>query len=507
MAAEFKPKDADQPTPLAPPRTPAEFPVDVLPEWCRTFVKELAHATQTPVDLAGCCVLGVLATAAGGRVRVQIRRGWIEPTNLYLLPVLPPGSRKSSVVDAATTPVLETEEALVEAVKATRSETEVLRGIAENAATKAMRDAANAAPEKRAEASANAVSAMAAVDSLVVPPIPRLLADDITPEAVGSLLAEQGGRLSIISAEGGIFDIIGGRYTGGIPALDTWLKGHAGDALRVDRKGRASEYVKRPALTMLLTVQPSVMQDIARNGAFRGRGLPARFLYAIPADNMGNREVGTEPVSEDAERTYNAKARALITELAEWTDPAVVVMSKDANAAMLQFERELEPRLRLEGDLGSLRDWAAKLAGATARIAALLHVASAPPSEWYRTEVGADHVRNAIRIATYFIEHAKAAFGLLADTELSNAAYLLDHIQKQTADEFSISGLMRDLPRGRFPTAAAVTEATTSLVENGWLIPVPPPKRTGPGRPPSPSFRRRDADPAGAEPEVLRGAA
>jgi hypothetical protein len=39
------------------------------------------------------------------------------------------------------------------------------------------------------------------------------LGADITPEAAASLLAEQGGRLAIISAEGGIFDIIGGRYS------------------------------------------------------------------------------------------------------------------------------------------------------------------------------------------------------------------------------------------------------------------------------------------------------
>ena len=52
---------------------------------------------------------------------------------------------------------------------------------------------------------------------------PRLVADDITPEAAASLLAEQGGRLAIISAEGGIFDIIAGRYSNG--DTRTWTCG------------------------------------------------------------------------------------------------------------------------------------------------------------------------------------------------------------------------------------------------------------------------------------------
>ena len=77
-------------------------------------------------------------------------------------------------------------------------------------------------------------------DSIVVPTMPRLLADNVTPEAAASLLAEQGGRLAVLSAEGGIFDILAGRYSGGMPDLDVWLKGHAGDPLRVDRKGRAA---------------------------------------------------------------------------------------------------------------------------------------------------------------------------------------------------------------------------------------------------------------------------
>jgi hypothetical protein len=47
-----------------------------------------------------------------------------------------------------------------------------------------------------------------------------------------------GGRMAIISAEGGLFDILAGRYSNGVPALDVWLKGHAGDPLRIDRKGR-----------------------------------------------------------------------------------------------------------------------------------------------------------------------------------------------------------------------------------------------------------------------------
>ena len=113
-----------------------------------------------------------------------------------------------------------------------------------------------------------------------MPAKPRLLADDATPEIIASLLAEQGGRLSVMSAEGGIFDIIAGRYSG-TPNMEVFLKGHAGDRLRVNRQGR-EEYIESPALTMGLTVQPVVLEDIGRIKGAGGRGLLARFLYSLP---------------------------------------------------------------------------------------------------------------------------------------------------------------------------------------------------------------------------------
>ena len=41
----------------------------------------------------------------------------------------------------------------------------------------------------------------------------RFFADDCSSEALTSLLANNGGRLAVISAEGGIFDIMAGRYS------------------------------------------------------------------------------------------------------------------------------------------------------------------------------------------------------------------------------------------------------------------------------------------------------
>lgn len=473
-----------EPTPLERPRTPARFPVDALPGWAADYVRAEATATQTPDDLAGCCVLGVLAACGGGRAVVQPRRGWREPVNLYLLPVMPPGSRKTAVASDTTRPLYLAEEELAELATGKMVEAMMLRGIADKAAEKAMRAASN--EPGNASLTADAISAAQHAETIEIPVTPRLIADDVTPEAVASLLAEHGGRLAIISAEGGVFDVMGGRYNGRVPVLDVWLKGHAGDPLRVDRKGRKAEYVKNPALTMLLTVQPVVLSGIARHGEFRGRGLLARFLYSLPPDNIGRRLIGAAPVPEEISEAYAQNVRKLAADLAEWTDPAVLLMSVEAHELLIGVERAIEPKLSRDGEYGAIREWASKMVGAIVRIAGLLHLAT--ETEAFRTPISAETLSAAVKLGGYFAEHAQAAFGLLGDSGTSDAGYLLEFLQRRQIEGFSIRELHVDLPRGRFATADDVTRAVEVLLEAGWVIPVPPPEHKGPGRKPSPRF-------------------
>ena len=45
--------------------------------------------------------------------------------------------------------------------------------------------------------------------------MPKLLVDDATAEAIEIQLAAQGGRLVVAGCEGGLFDVMAGRYSPG----------------------------------------------------------------------------------------------------------------------------------------------------------------------------------------------------------------------------------------------------------------------------------------------------
>jgi hypothetical protein len=232
----------EPPAPLGPATEAAAFPVRALPGVLAAFVEAEATATQTPPDLAAMMALSVLAAAAGGLAEVAVRPGWREPLNLFTVTGLSPGSRKSAVVRDVTRPLLALERELEDAKAAAILEAGTARKVAERAADQAQAIAGKAAADQTAAGKAAADQAQAALADAIaaaqraagiqVPAPPRLLVDDATPEALASLLAEQGGRIALLSPEGD-------RYAqGGGPNLGVYLKGHAGDTLRVDRKGR-----------------------------------------------------------------------------------------------------------------------------------------------------------------------------------------------------------------------------------------------------------------------------
>lgn len=252
-----------------------------------------------------------------GPAEIEIRHGWREPLCLYTVTIAAPGERKSAVQLALTRPILDVEVQLADQGQAARLEAETRKQIAVRAAEQQRATAAKAQASERDKRMADAIGAAMIAASIEVPPITRLVADDITPEAAASLLIEQGGRLAIISAEGGIFDIVAGRYSGSIPNMDLWLKGHSGDPLKVDRKGRPPEYVRRPALTLALMIQPAVLSAIAANRGFRGRGFLARILYACPESKVGRRMIAAPPVDLTVEKRYEA----VVAELASGQGP------------------------------------------------------------------------------------------------------------------------------------------------------------------------------------------
>jgi replicative DNA helicase len=216
--------------------------------------------------------------------------------------------------------------------------------------------------------------------------------------------------------------------------------------------------------------------------------------HALPASLVGRRQPGAPPVPQAVADRYAIEVQALAASLTvpAGQDPTVLTLDAAAGELLLGFEGELEPRLVAgTGDLAPLAGWAAKLAGATCRLAALLHLASRLRDGWAQP-VGADTLAGAVRLAGYLVEHARAVFDLMgADSRTDDARWLLDWTARTGRAQFSRRDAHAAAPRGRFPKATDLEPALRLLEEHGYLRRVDPePSRDphGRGRPPSPRF-------------------
>jgi len=470
------------------------FPTDSLPERLRAFVEAEAIATQTPADLAAMLVLSVCAAACAKKIIVQVDEGWIEPVNIFTATVLKPGNRKSAVFKVVVAPLEDYEEEECRRQGPDVQAAQTRFNIASTALVKAERDAAkstdgNGALTQKAEELARKLAAMK------VPAMPRFIADDSTAERLTSLLHEQGGRIGLLSPEGGVFDLMAGRYSqDGSANFEVYLKGHAGDDLRVDRVSRPAEHVQAPALTLGLAIQPKVLDGLMDKAGFRGRGLLARFLYSLPISPVGRRKIRPPALPSNVRNSYYAIVRRLL-EIPWGSDQEgnrvafSLRLTPEARKRLQALEERLEPHLGEDGDLGSLADWGAKLAGAVMRIAGVLHlVENAGSREPWTLQIEATTVEKAICIGQYLIPHARAAHAAMgADPKIEDAKRVLRWIKRSGRTDFT-KRVAFEGTKGHFKEVAVMEPALRLLEEHGYIRERPAADRPGPGRKPSPIY-------------------
>ena len=461
-----------------------DFPTHALPDVLRQWVGAESHATQTPADLAGLLSLAVCSATIARRAEAEPRDGWPEPVNLYVAVLLPPGNRKSAVFTDAMRPLRELEAELVEAERPT-----VARAQSERRQSEAkLKKLEKLSAEKGdGEARHEAGKLAAELAEQPEPVLPRLIVDDATSEQLGIMLADQNGRIASMSPEGDVFDLMAGMYSKNrTPKFDVYLKGHSGDDLITDRISRESVRVERPALTCAYAMQPQVIMGLAEHAAFRGRGLLARFLYATPPSRIGRREIAPTPVSEAVRDAYRQTVRSL----ADSQDEFVLRFAPDASATLQDWEGEIEAMLADGGQMEFIRDWGAKLAGATVRLATVLHCVEHGPTGL----VGCATIESAIEIAGYLIPHAEAVLSMMQAKEApaeDDARYVLRWIERHGRRDFTKRDAQQQGKR-RFRRADDIDPALEELTRRGYIR-LRPSESTGPGRPPSPTF---DVNPA-----------
>ncbi len=207
-----------------------------------------------------------------------------------------------------------------------------------------------------------------------------LITDDCTPEHIATMLSRQCERLTVLSDEAGIFELMGGRYNRGVANLDVFLQSHAGSAVRVDRGSRESIDLERPCLSIVVSPQPSVLEELGKRKDFAGRGLLARFLFAVPQSRLGFRSLQPRPIPpEVSQRWSDTVCRMLaITQMVNAfgkPEPQTLYLSESVYQAWKTEALANESDMQPGKPWATQTAWASKYPGAVLRIAGVMHVA------------------------------------------------------------------------------------------------------------------------------------
>lgn len=465
----------EPPKPLEKEQILPPFPLECLPVNIRQYVEAVAENTATPADMSAVAALAVIAGSAQKKFRIKGKPDYYEPLNIYTLIIADPGERKSSVMREMTRYTKEYEREVngsrVEIIDYQTIQSNSLYGqISKSEKSGAIEEAVSLKKELRE------------LEAEMVRPL-RLVADDVTPEALTTLLAENSGALSIISAEGGFFDILAGRYSN-IACIDIVLKAHCGDPAYIDRKGRPRESIPDPAMTILLSVQNDVIRGIFENGTFKGRGLNARFLYSKPKSTIGTRNFETEPIPQEVKISY----KKLIYELLDIPTPAdgeikTITISAEAYSMLKSYFELIEAELI--NSLENMRDWAGKLVGAALRIAGILHCMSFGRSAG-ESPVNLVTMMNAITIANYFIDHAKACYQLMGvDESFQQAKHVLKKLEQNPQERYKKYDIFKMCRNSYLKNVDQIDPLLEMLIDNGYLYEIPTERLNRPGRKPA----------------------
>jgi uncharacterized protein DUF3987/bifunctional DNA primase/polymerase-like protein len=534
--------DWEEPIPLfdCEDREKAPFPLESLPPQMRKLVVSVAASLEVPIDFAAIVLIGAVAGAAQRIYTVRVNEDYKEPLGLYLIVVAESGERKTPTVRVFRTPYDQAQEILRKHARPKIAEAKAKREIlerekqsvfgaigsiqkelgkllfAQSPEDETKRNNLVAQKERHKQ---HIVEINTNLEGHEIPPEPLLWLTEGTPEAIAKLLAEQE-SLVVFASEGDIIDVAAGQYSDKTGKLGVLLSAYSMDT-HVESRVEGMRAAVNPRLTIVLAVQPGLVEKLQSVREFQQRGLTPRFLYASPRSNVGNRSWASNVIVDPRARaTYERIVASMLGVNLSLgvvgVDDALedVVEGSEDSARMVarsdeqckgplppQKELRLSPEalarfqqygLTLEGELGDdesslseFRTWGNKLPGQMLRLAGTLHLLArgeVSDTHPWETPIDVETVDCAIALAQYFKAHTLSLF-VGRQRSLRYEQIVLDWLKHNGQAEFTVRDLFRSRRR-RFSGDLKKLHTTLDRLEQMDWVRLASVQWIGRGRPP-----------------------
>ncbi|WP_141579674.1 YfjI family protein [Actinomadura sp. WMMA1423] len=471
---------------------------ELLPARLAEYVRAVAEHLEVPNEAAAFMAIGALSSAAVGRYRIEGGGSWTQPLILWMTVGMLPGERKSELVRITSAPLRLAEQGRIAQHRQALAEAEEKREALEGAIKAARQKLSKATGDDALTIDAEITKMKEQLDELPDKdtPFPRLLVEDLTEAALSQRLMENDEALGILTAEGGLFGNVAGRYSDGLPNWDIYLKSYDEEYIAIDRISRGTVVLSHPALAMGVAAQPGVILDAARIPGAKDRGFLGRWFYALPKSTLGHRKNLRTKLAPEQHEWWSQTVQRVLDTPPRSSPVPYLALTPEADKLLQGLLDGIEPHLdALTGRFAHMSDWASKLAGKTLRLAGLFHLA-----QGYGTARKVDEatMTSAVAFSLWTIHHAERVYQNWKRSEDEvGVEPILTWIRRKRPATFTAGDLKTSLRNAGWYSPEARDAALIRLHRNGWIASTIQYDRAG---------KRRSTGTFVPRPELLAGA-
>ena len=252
------------------------FPIDVIPQPIRDYVKDLKETVNYPIDYTATALLTATATAAGANIKVLVKNGWTEQGSIFACVVGNPGANKTHPINTMFAPIKAIDKERHERFKFAHEIYSSYEKL-----SKKDKDQA---------------------DSLFAPTLEKSVLSNFTTEILFKRLSENPRGCTVLSDE--LISFLEGmnNYSKS-DQIGFYLSVWSNQSTTVDRVGQAIPlFIANPYLSIIGGLQPRALNkafpiDKLNNGFFQ------RFLFAYP-ENVIKQPLNDNVANEQLARKY-----------------------------------------------------------------------------------------------------------------------------------------------------------------------------------------------------------
>lgn len=418
----------------------------LLPAVWRPWLEDVSDRLQCPLDYAAVAALVSAASLIGNRIRIRPKRNdtWMVVPNLWGAIVGPPGVMKTPAVNEGLIFFRAIADQERHNFEQQLKDADFDKEFSEAKKAELIKEMKKAPPESRQDLKMRYESL--AADE---PTERRLWTADSTIEKLGVILNENPDGILILRDE----------LTGWLKTLDRpgheqdrafYLEAWNGEgSFTFDRIGRGKTHIKNLTISLLGTIQPSMIEPYYRS-AINGLGddgLIQRFqMLVYPEVVKSYRYVDRPPKGRDAAqesfiRLYRSEAKELGSRFltADAGGHAYLQFDDEAQEFFQSWLTELETDLR-SGTLESsaLESHVAKYRSFMPSLALVFHLLQRVNGEIDTDSITLQSAAQAAAWCTYLQKHAEKLYTLVSLSEFDCAREILKRIRSgEIASEFT----------------------------------------------------------------------